>query len=102
MATPKKKAKVVSKKTVKKVVKKAAPKKAVKKTVKKAAPKKVVKKAAPKKKVPAPKKISRAVVAVKAVHKKPVRSCEKVQTAEGWKRVIVSRLGKKRPGKSLT
>ena len=94
---------------IKKVVKKPAPKKVV--VAKKKVPvtaKKVIKapikapvKAPIKKMVPvkAPPVKAAPVVAPK---KKVVRKPGRVQTAEGWKRVMVNKLGKKRPGKSLT
>lgn len=66
--------------------------------------KKVAKKpSAPAKKVAvAKKKMPVVAKPVKVAKVKPIRSGNKIQTAEGWKRVMVNKLGKKRPGKSLS
>ena len=91
----------------KKVIKKPAPKKAAVPTKKApVAAKKVVKApvAVPiKKEVPA--KVAPAIptksAAIHAPKMKVIAKSGKVQTAEGWKRMMVNKLGKKRPGKSL-
>lgn len=84
VAAPKKKAPIPVKKAVKASV--VAP-------VKKSAPAKAVEP-----KISSPPTKSAAMTLPK---NKMMAKSGKIQTAEGWKRMIVNKLGKKRPGKSL-